>query len=143
MVTWFWHFEKYKSYTILLLLQQLSNYKSYNFIIFLVKNIGRPPYRHHYTCDWLLKIENLNVTRKTMMKIIILKFLMKIIISYIRKVSMHLILNFSFDDDIFFFFFILTLQWHLLSPHFLFYMHDKHSAIVSKVHVHSFLRTHS
>jgi len=38
--------------TLFFLLQQLSNCKPYNFIIFLVKNIGRPPYRYHYTHDW-------------------------------------------------------------------------------------------
>jgi hypothetical protein len=59
---------------------------------------------------------------------------------YIRKLSMHFsLIIFSFDDVLFFnFYFDITLTY-FLNPHFSFFLCDKHSVVISKVHYKSII----
>jgi hypothetical protein len=60
-------------------------------------------------------------------------FLFKIRFLVLGKSLNILLLNSSFDDGLFFNFHLNITMTYFSSPHFSFYLHDKHSVIISKL----------
>jgi len=100
---------------------------------FLVKNIGKPPYKYHETCDWLKKsiwkLEDFNVKWKSWH----LKYFKSKKFG-LGKFEYIILLNSSFDVGLFFNFNFEITMTYFLNPHFIFYMRERCNINISKVH---------